>query len=218
MAKRKKATSRKKSTRRKGSGVRSRARSGRVAVADAPAPEPVEGSARLGPAPALPASGIAPAQPAPRLGEHDGEHAGSALNALLADVSAAPAPPPPVRVEEALTQAQIYERLAALLVPYAMEMESEMHPRIGYCLKARSRKTGREVHFGAVQALPDGVVYHLFPLYGHPELLSGASPELFTRMRGQTCFHFAEIESVTLAELATLTRRGFECFLADGMA
>jgi hypothetical protein len=218
MAKRKKATSRKKSTRRKSSGVRSRARSGRVAVADAPAQEPVEGGARLGPPPALPASPVAPALPAPRLGEHDGEQA---LNALLADVSAAPAPappPPPARTEEALTQAQIYERLAALLVPYAMEMESEMHPRIGYCLKARSRKTGREVHFGAVQALPDGVAYHLFPLYGHPELLSGASPELFTRMRGQTCFHFAEIENVTLAELATLTRRGFECFLADGMA
>src|SRR5262245_59710223 len=32
-----------------------------------------------------------------------------------------------------LTSVQIYETLAALLVPYARRMESEMHPKIGFC-------------------------------------------------------------------------------------
>lgn len=209
MAKRKKATRRKSSNGRKGSATRSRGRRAPSApismgaVAEAPpeqaVAEPVEGSAQLGPAPALPAN-------PPR---H--EHGAPALSALMAE-------PAPTAAAAERSQAQTFERLAALLVPYALEMESEMHPRIGYCLKAHSRSTKRQVHFGAVQVLPDGVAFHLFPLYAHPELLKDASPELFTRMRGQTCFHFADLDERTLAELGELTRRGFECFLADGMA
>ena len=116
-----------------------------------------------------------------------------------------------------MTLAQIYETLAALLVPYARKMESEMHPKIGFCLKAKSARTGRETHFGAVQALPDGVAYHLFPLYGHPDLLENISPELFNRMRGKTCFQFDSLHAGLVAELAELTHAGFERFLADGV-
>jgi hypothetical protein len=112
---------------------------------------------------------------------------------------------------------QIHETLAALLVPYARRMESEMHPKIGFCLKARSARTGRETHFGAVQVLPDCVAYHLFPLYGHPELLKNVSPELHSRMRSSTCFHFATLHAALVAELAELTHAGFEAFVADGV-
>jgi hypothetical protein len=210
MAKRKKTTRRKSSTGRKGTATRARVRRAPIAMsatgtlAEAPesaVAEPVEGSAQLGPAAALPARPL-----------HGSEPGADALSTLMAE----PGPVPAAAAER--SQAQIFERLAALLVPYALEMESEMHPRIGYCLKAHSRSTKRQVHFGAVQVLPDGVAFHLFPLYAHPELLKDASPELFTRMRGQTCFHFAELDERTLAELGELTRRGFECFLADGMA
>jgi len=116
-----------------------------------------------------------------------------------------------------LSLTQIYETLAALLVPYARKMESEMHPKIGFCLKARSARTGRETHFGAVQVLPDCVAYHLFPLYGHPDLLKSVSPELHSRMRSATCFHFATLHAALVAELAELTNAGFEAFVADGV-
>lgn len=118
---------------------------------------------------------------------------------------------------QALSMSQIYETLAALLVPYARKMESEMHPKIGFCLKAKSARTGRETHFGAVQALPDGVAFHLFPLYGHPDLLETISPDLFSRMRGATCFHFDSLHAGLVAELAQLTHAGFERFLNDGV-
>lgn len=124
-----------------------------------------------------------------------------------------PAPPQ----ETPLTMAQIYEALAALLVPYARKMESEMHPKIGFCLKAKNPRTGRESHFGAVQALADGVAYHLFPLYGHPELLDGLQPEIFNRLRSKTHFHFETIDAGVLVELSQLTHRAFECFVAEGM-
>jgi hypothetical protein len=116
-----------------------------------------------------------------------------------------------------LSISQIYETLAALLVPYARKMESEMHPKIGFCLKAKNARTGRETHFGAVQILPEAVAFHLFPLYGHPDLLEGASPELFNRLRGQTCFHFDTLSPEVLAELGRLTSKGFERFLTDGV-
>src|SRR5262249_45033807 len=93
----------------------------------------------------------------------------------------------------------------------------EMHPKIGFCLKARSARTGRETHFGAVQALPDGVAYHLFPLYGHPELLENVTPRLFNKLRGKTCFHFDDLDAGLGAGLAQRPRAGLERSLADGV-
>jgi hypothetical protein len=127
-------------------------------------------------------------------------------------------PAPPLAAPgETLSLTQIYETLAALLVPYARRMESEMHPKIGFCLKAKSARTGRETHFGAVQVLPDCVAYHLFPLYAHPDLLKNVSQELHSRMRSPTCFHFETLHAGLVAELAELTNAGFERFLADGV-
>ena len=122
------------------------------------------------------------------------------------------APLPP-----ALSLSKILETRAALLGPNARRMDSEMHPKIGFCLKAKSARTGRETHFGAVQILGDVVAYHLFPLYAHPDLLKNVSPELHSRMRGSTCFHFDSLHPGLVAELAELTHSGFERFVADGV-
>lgn len=149
-----------------------------------------------------------PAPPAPRA---------KATPAAKPAAKPATRPAPKAAPQAPMSMAQIYETLAALLVPYARRMESEMHPKIGFCLKAKNARTGRETHFGAVQALPDGVAFHLFPLYGHPDLLEGVSPELFNRLRGQTCFHFESLHAGLLAELAQLTNAGFERFLTDGV-
>jgi len=235
MAKRKKAKSRKKSTTRKG-GTRttraprkSRARS-KQGSASAEAPSTVPPTAIV-PAPAPPF----PEDVRRRERETRGGKSTLSTHELLAEVplpprarialpksaESEPAPPaPPTPQAEPgmeLSQSQIYETLAALLVPYARRMESEMHPKIGFCLKVKSARTGRETHFGAVQALPDGVAFHLFPLYGHPDLLEGISPDLFNRMRGKTCFHFETLHAGLVAELAQLTHAGFERFLGDGV-
>lgn len=224
MAKRKKAKSRKKTSPGKTTGTR-RATRKRATPLESSAPY-TRASGALTPAPALPV--------AERGGKRERETRGGkptvSTHELLAEVPPPPrakpapqhsdvAPPPahPPGQDLPISQAQIYETLAALLVPYARQMESEMHPKIGYCLKAKSARTGRETHFGAVQALPDGVAFHLFPLYGHPDLLENASPELVSRMRGKTCFHLESLHAGLLSELAHLTRAGFERFLSDGV-
>jgi len=179
------------------------------AASAAPAP-PADGSSALTPAPALPVSERGKRERATRGGKST-----MSTHEFLAEVL--PVPPPLTAPGETLTLTQIYETLAALLVPYARKMESEMHPKIGFCLKAKSARTGRETHFGAVQVLPDCVAYHLFPLYAHPELLKNVSPELNNRLRSPTCFHFETLHAGLVAELAELTHSGFEAFLADGV-
>jgi hypothetical protein len=225
MTKRKKSGSSKRSSTARKSGAKRRAKGTQALKPEASqlftAPTP-----SLSPAPALPERKKGPTR---------GGKPTTSTHELLAEVPtprrpapAAPrarpqprprpkAPAPSMAGGTPLSMAQLYETLAALLVPYARKMESEMHPKIGFCLKAKNARTGRETHFGAVQALPDGVAYHLFPLYGHPDLLEGVSPELFNRLRGQTCFHFESLNAGVLAELAQLTSAGFERFLADGV-
>ena len=162
----------------------------------------------LTPAPALPGAGRGKRERATRGGKST-----LSTREFLAEVLPHPALPG----GESLSLSQIYETLAALLVPYARKMESEMHPKIGFCLKAKSARTGRETHFGAVQVLPDCVAYHLFPLYAHPDLLKNVSPELHSRLRSQTCFQFETLNAGLVAELAELTHSGFERCLADGV-
>lgn len=221
MAKRKKSKSGKRPPQARKTGTKRRSRSTQTVLPETSSlfttPPPA-----LTPAPALPASGR-------KRGPLRGGKPTTSTHELLAEVPTptrparpAPAPARPAPsgrqgVRAPLSMAQLYETLAALLVPYARKMESEMHPKIGFCLKAKNARTGRETHFGAVQALPDGVAFHLFPLYGHPDLLEGASPELFNRLRGQTCFHFDSLSPELLAELGRLTSKGFERFLTDGV-
>jgi hypothetical protein len=176
-------------------------------------------AARSSASPSGPDSAVTPAPALPsRRGKRERATRGGkstlSTHELLAEVL--PQPAPPVQAQS-LSLTQIYETLAALLVPYARRMESEMHPKIGFCLKARSARTGRETHFGGVQILGDVVAYHLFPLYAHPDLLESTSPELASRMRSSTCFHFQSLHAGLVAELAELTHSGFERFVADGV-
>ncbi|HEX6884789.1 MAG TPA: hypothetical protein VF530_15550 [Planctomycetota bacterium] len=231
MAKRKKSKG-KRSTQPRKSGTKRRAKG----AAGAQALLPEQSQLFTTPA-ASPGSSLepAPALPERKKGPTRGGKPTTSTHELLAEVptprrpavaaprakTPAPRPAPKAAPRPApdapMSMAQIYETLAALLVPYARRMESEMHPKIGFCLKAKNARTGRETHFGAVQALPDGVAYHLFPLYGHPDLLSGVSPELANKLRGQTCFHFDSLHAGLVAELAQLTNAGFERFLTDGV-
>lgn len=204
MAKRKEPKSDKKPAARKPSGSTKTQRP----RSSAPTSSASADGAALTPAPALPAS-RGKRERATRGGKST-----LSTHEFLAEVLPYPALSAP---GEALSLSQIYETLAALLVPYARKMESEMHPKIGFCLKAKSAKNGRETHFGAVQILPDMVAYHLFPLYAHPDLLKNVSPELHGRLRGQTCFHFDTLHAALVAELAELTHAGFERFVADGV-
>ena len=49
--------------------------------------------------------------------------------------------------------------------------------------------------------------FFLLPMYAHPELLEGISPELRKRMQGKACFNFTKVDETLFAELEALTAR-----------
>jgi hypothetical protein len=50
------------------------------------------------------------------------------------------------------------------------------------------------------------------PVYMHPELLKGVSPELKKHMQGKSCFNFKKVESELFKELGMLTRKSYKEF------
>jgi hypothetical protein len=53
------------------------------------------------------------------------------------------------------------------------------------------------------------VSFHLFPIYVHPNLVDGMSPELRKRTHGKSCFNFIEIDPALMVELERLPPAGF---------
>jgi hypothetical protein len=49
----------------------------------------------------------------------------------------------------------------------------------------------------------------------YPDLLKGISPALKKHMQGKSCFNFKKVEARLFAELAQLTKRGFERFVRE---
>ncbi len=118
------------------------------------------------------------------------------------------------RAKKRTSLAQLFEALAAILVPYALLFESEMHPRMGYCLRARyGERPVKEVYFGGVKLEQDHVTYHLFLLYSYPELEQGLSSELRRRQHGRTGFHIEDgADRALIRELESLTRACYDLF------
>ena len=65
---------------------------------------------------------------------------------------------------------------------------------------------GQPLFFASVRMGRAYVSFHLLPLYMHPTLTKGLSPELKKRMQGKACFNFkAPPDRGLLAELKRLT-------------
>ncbi len=110
----------------------------------------------------------------------------------------------------------IYERLKAILEPYAGRMVVQVDGPTDYSLVTpRVASLKKEMFFGAAQIKKNYVSYHLMPVYVHPQLLDGVSPELKKRMQGKSCFNFTRLDPATVAELTRLTAEGFALFERD---
>ncbi|MBW3631442.1 MAG: hypothetical protein KY456_00300 [Chloroflexi bacterium] len=73
-------------------------------------------------------------------------------------------------------------------------------------------------YFGAVKIGKRSVSFHLMPVYVHPDLGDGMSPELRKRMQGKSCFNFTftTIDPALIVDLERLTAAGFARFQEDG--
>lgn len=113
----------------------------------------------------------------------------------------------------------VFEQLKAILEPYAGRLVVQADGPTDYSLAApRVTKLKKAMFFGAAQIKKNYVSYHLMPVYVHPEMLAGVSPQLKQRMQGKSCFNFTRLDPATVDELTRLTAEGFAAFERDYMS
>jgi hypothetical protein len=105
----------------------------------------------------------------------------------------------------------VFARLKDLLATYEPQLVLEHDTAGNYYLNAPVLGPNQKpLFFGAVQVKKHYVSYYLMPVYLYPDLLDDISPGLKKRMQGKSCFNFKAVDEDLFAELAGLTRRGFE--------
>jgi hypothetical protein len=111
----------------------------------------------------------------------------------------------------------VFDRLAAIFAPYRSTLVAKLDkPGNLYLETPLSTARPSGLFFGAVKIGKRYVSFHLMPVYVHPDLLQGISPELRKRMQGKSCFNFTRPDDALFAELETLTAAGFARFQEDG--
>jgi len=110
----------------------------------------------------------------------------------------------------------VYARLKRIFEPYAPEMHVSADDEKGYSLDlAPPEERNPTTWFGGVMRWKHYVSFYLMPVYVDPGLLKNASPELRKRMQGKSCFNFTRVDEGLFAELADLTRRGYDATAGD---
>ena len=110
----------------------------------------------------------------------------------------------------------VYERLRSILEPYAPKMYVSGDTDAWYGLDlAPEAERIPATWFGAVRRGKSYVSYYLMSVYADPSLLDEVSPELKKRMQGKSCFNFTRVDEPLLAELTSLTARGYERTAGD---
>jgi hypothetical protein len=113
--------------------------------------------------------------------------------------------------------APVFAELEALMRPFAERLEITADDDANLSVDtSHVMENGKPLYFGGVQMRKSYVSYHLMPVYLNPSLLDDISPALRKRMQGKSCFSFTRIEPELLAELRSLTQRGYEEYRGRG--
>ena len=112
-----------------------------------------------------------------------------------------------------------FARLKKILSKYEKRLRVTLDKPGAYSLDAGySEKFKRNVYFGGVHIKKNYVSFYLMPVYVCPDLLKGISPALKKRMQGKSCFNFTALDEELFAELADMTKRGYERYKEEGFA
>jgi len=107
----------------------------------------------------------------------------------------------------------VFQRLKAILEPYAARLEVASDSKSGYSLEtSHVMKNKQRLYFAGVRMGKAYVSFYLMPVYCCPELQAAISPELKKRMQGKSCFNFKEVDEKLFNELSKLTKRGLAKF------
>ena len=111
---------------------------------------------------------------------------------------------------------ELFRRLRSMLEPYGRKMHVSADSEQWYGVDmAPEGERDPSTWFGATRLGKRYVSYYLMPVYVQPALVDDISPALRKRMQGKSCFNFARVDEPLLAELAALTKRGYEATAGD---
>src|SRR5438045_3610420 len=118
--------------------------------------------------------------------------------------------PPEKRTDFAIT----FNALRPIIAAYAKKQMRVVHDTPEYyCIETEFPVLQhKSVMFAAVRKGKGYVSYHLVPLYMNALLQAKVSAELKRRQQGKACFNFVKPDEKLFAELAELTKQGFEDF------
>lgn len=103
----------------------------------------------------------------------------------------------------------VFERLRSLLLPFAPKLALVRDEPGHYHLDTyRVGKNKHPIMFAAVQVRKNYVSYYFMPIYAGA--VKGMSPALRKRMQGKACFNFTQVDAELFAELADITKQGYE--------
>jgi hypothetical protein len=113
--------------------------------------------------------------------------------------------------------AATFQALRAIFQPLEDRLVKVHDKADNYYLDApHIQKNKKPLYFGSVRTGRRYVSFHLMPVYLWPDLLEGFSDDLKRRMQGKSCFNFTSPDPDLIAELTTLTNRGFERYREAG--
>lgn len=111
----------------------------------------------------------------------------------------------------------VFNELRSILIPFASQMVVTADAVDGYSLDTRHILPNKQpLFFAGIKVQKNYVSFYLMPVYVFPDLLGGISQELHHRMQGKSCFNFKQNDPKLFAELALLTRAGFERYQSAG--
>lgn len=112
---------------------------------------------------------------------------------------------------------EIAAELRSILQPYEAHLTLTSTGSNEYSLDTSYILPNKKpLFFASVQPRKNYVSFYLMPVYVFPELLNGITDALRKRMQGKSCFNFKKSDPTLMAELAALTRAGYERYKAAG--
>ena len=112
---------------------------------------------------------------------------------------------------------EVVAALRSLIEPFARDLQWKADGTEGFHADTKKPDPkGKAEFFAAAQVKKAAVSFYLMPVYCHPDLLEGITPELKKRMQGKSCFNFKTADPDLFAELRHLVKRSFERYKAEG--
>ena len=112
---------------------------------------------------------------------------------------------------------EIFKALRAILQRHAGRLIVSADSPTRFCLSGGLHPRHKEPMPSAwVEIGKAYVSFHHMGVYARPELLTGVSKTLKTRVQGKSCFNFKTVDAELFGELEDLTVHAFEAFRQAG--